>query len=634
MDRHRELTELATALAGSGSNPTVVVMRGVGGVGKTALALRWLGMIGDRYPDGHLFAELTQASGAPVPVEDVLGRFLRALGVPTESIPATLVERTTLYRSVTAGSRLAVLLDDVTSAAQARVLLPTSPDSVVVATSRRPLIALVATGAVAVRVEPLPPDGALRLLTSFIGEDRVATDRGNAELLVRLCGGLPIALCVAAALVVARPRRSLANLVERLRDEHRRLDVLSIEEDYSVRATFDLAYRELPAPTAAAYRAIGLSPGGLVRPELLAHATGTPVDAAADTIEELVDAGLVDELDEGWYRPHNLVHVHAKALATGCDDATAVLRRVVDWYVSATRLVSHTVMPARQVPEWTDEVEVTLPPRLTEYAPALDWLDRVRDDVVLVMRSCLEQGWHESVYLLGYALQPLFVLDKQLVAAIEVCDLARRAAAVAGEPEREAKMRKRLARLFTRIGQYDSAEREIRATILAAEARSDVSEVASAHKSLGLLAHARESYDTAVAEFETALATMRTTGPARAVGLLLTELGSSEIAAGQPESAVDHLTEARELLATLDKSDEYNTARADRELARAHMATGDLDTAGDLLRSTLAVFERHQARHEAADTHRALAELSRRAGDPEEERRHNERAAAILEGLS
>ncbi|GAA3021251.1 NB-ARC domain-containing protein [Actinokineospora globicatena] len=629
VDRPREQTELDETVSGSSSTaPRVVVLRGVGGVGKTALALWWLATISARYPDGQLFAELTQPTGEPVPVEDVLGGFLRALGIPAESIPSSLADRASLYRSLTAGRRLAVLLDDATSAAQARVLVPAAPESLVVVTSRRQLIALVATGAVTVKVEPLDQDRSLRLLAAYVGADRVAAERPNAALLTRMCGGLPIALCVAAALIAARPRRSLAWMVDRLRDKQRRLEVLSSEEDFSVRATFDLAYQGLPTRTAAAYRAIGLSPG-LVVPELLAWTTDTTADDAADAIDDLVDAGLVDALDEGWYRPHDLVHVHAKAIAATRDDAATVQRRVVDWYIAATRAVSSALMPNRPQPRWPEAVAVALPDAVHDHTRAVEWVERVRNDIVVVMRTCLDQGWPASVYLLGHAMQPAFAVSKQFAAAIEVCTITKSAAETLGDASLAAKTRRRLARLYTETGRYDSAEEEIKTSLLDAETRGDQRALASAHKSLGLLHHVRGAHQAATTEFTTALETLRDFASPRTTGVLLTDLGASEIAAGAPAAALSHLTEANTVLDGLAEPDPYNSARARRELGRARLALGDHAGAMEPLTTALAVFTQYQARQDAAATHEALAQAASARGEAAARQQHANLAFAL-----
>ncbi|SDC91500.1 NB-ARC domain-containing protein [Actinokineospora iranica] len=633
-NRNRELGELSLAVRNSSrSGPCVVVLRGAGGVGKTALALRWLAQIGDRFPAGQLYAELTQAGGQPVPVEDVLGGFLRALGVQPEHVPVTLAERATLFRSLTATKPLAVLLDDVCSSAQVRALLPGSPESVVVATSRRPLVALMASGAVAVPVNPLEVASSVDLLASYLGAERVRDEQEHAEALADLCGGLPIALCVSAALILSRPRRSLGWMVERLRDEHRRLDVLSVEDDYSVRAAFDLAYRDLPEPAAAAYRALGLHPGALVSPELVAAATGLDLDRAAEAIDDLLDASLLDEPDDGWHRLHNLVRVHARVLGAARDDATDVLRRIVDWHVAATRAASRTVMPARPRLPWDRDTEALHPPQVREHRSALDWLEQVRGDLVLVMRAAFERRWFDTVTGLGYAMLPLFILHKHHVEAVEVLELALDAAIESGDAAVENKMRKRLARTLTELGEYDQAEHHIGETLRAARDRGDRAAESSARKSLAMLHRARGRHVDVIAEFEAALATMRQGTAPRAVGLLLTELGKACVAAGQVERAVEHLAEARAVLSGLPDADPYNHARVTLELGRARLRLGEHTAAGDLLRSALVTLAAQDAEYETAQAHRALAQWSRVVADPDGERRHIEEAEAILDRL-
>lgn len=266
-----------------GLAPTVVVLRGPGGVGKIALALRWLGDVAESFRDGNLYADLALSTGQPVAPEDVLGHFLRALGVAPQRIPSGVAERTALYRSVTARLDFVVLLDNAVSAAQAQVLLPASTNSLAVVTSRRPLLGLLAGGAHAVQVDPLDEADALELLSHTIGSQRVQAERGSAERLAGLCGGLPIALCVAAARIASRPRRSLARMIDELSDERARLDMLSAEGDLSVRATFDVAYGDLSPPLQRVYRTLGLHPGKVFGVEGAAAAIGTDLRATRRT---------------------------------------------------------------------------------------------------------------------------------------------------------------------------------------------------------------------------------------------------------------------------------------------------------------------------------------------------------------
>ena len=333
-DRHRELGDLDQWLLDRPDHRTnrVMVITGTAGVGKTALARRWLHSLGDRFPDGELCADLRGygADGPKAPGE-ILGQFLRVLGVPSERVPGSLDEQTALYRSLTASRRMLVLLDDAASTTQVRPLLPGSSDTVVVVTSRRRLGGLLAAGAALLPLGPLREPAAVELLARFIGTKRVGAERAAARALVQLCGCLPIALSVAAARLVARPRSRIASMVVELRGEQRRLEALSVE-DVSVRAAFDLSYQTLPADAARLYRTVGLLPGADFNRAVVAAAADLPIEEADRQVGMLVDASMLEERGEDSFGLHDLLHLHARLQAEASDppaERQAVVRRAV-----------------------------------------------------------------------------------------------------------------------------------------------------------------------------------------------------------------------------------------------------------------------------------------------------------------
>lgn len=615
----------------SGRSPSLVVLRGPGGVGKSAIALRWLDSALDRFPDGQLYAELTQHNGEPVAVEDVLGSFLRALGVPPDRVPNGFAERAALYRSVTADRSTVLLLEDAISAAQVKTLLPTSGTSAVVVTTRHTLAGLLTEGASVVPVEPLDPSGAMELMERQVGTERLAPERAPAESVLRLCAGLPVAICVAAALIMIRPRRSVAALAAELRDEHRRLDVLSID-DLSVRATFDVSYRGLPARARDTYQALGVHAGSVITAELVAAVRRVSPTEAHAGLHDLVGASLLIETDDGHYRCHALVHAHARAVTT--QDVDPELRMTMElaaleWHLFVAQAAGAAVLPARALRPFAFTGRHDLPDGIAEYRGALAWLERHRLDLAEALRSALHSGYYELAFKLGHALQPLFILHKHYREAAEVDRLALEAATAWGDLAAQADMRNRLARVLLRLGDVDAALPHVDELLRSTRARGDRHDLANALQTLGGLHNRTGDHPRSARAFAEALETIRGQGHPRTEALAHTDLGIALVEVGDFRRAATHLIEARAILSTLDPPDGYNFARTATILARAHRELGELDTASQLLTETLPVLAALDSDHELARAHDELAAVLGAAGDADGARVHTDEATRL-----
>ncbi|HJP73875.1 MAG TPA: NB-ARC domain-containing protein [Pseudonocardiaceae bacterium] len=616
-NRSRELSTLEDSVADGALS--VILLKGPGGVGKTALALHWLGRSAERFPDGQLYADLTMSNGEPVLVDDVLGQFLRALGLAPQRVPTGLAERAALYRSVTARTRLALLLDNAISAAQVRVLLPASTGAVVV-TSRYALPGLLAAGAISLAVDPLDDNAALDLLGGSIGPARVDEEPAPARQLVDLCAGLPLALCIAGARVALRPRRPLARLVAELVDEHRRLDALSVFDDLSVRGTFDLAYADLTPEQQQVYRAMGAHPGQLFDAGVIAAATGAPAERV---IEELVDASLVEELADGRYRLHDLVRVHARD-QSGQHERAAMVHRMIRWYLDATRAAAAVIMPARPALDF-ELAENTFP----DMSSALTWLEDNRPTLIEAIRAAVDAHLFREAYLLADAMQPLFIVHRHDRDVVVVGELVLPAIESLGEAAGYAEMRKRVARAYAVLGDQPRSLALATDMLAAARTEHDRRAEASALRSLALL-HARFGERAeAVAEHEAAVEILRELGQDRARALSLIDLGLTLLELGRPFQAADRLTEARHAFSRLTATDEFNEARADAALGAALAGTGSVFEARALLADALRRFMAQQADHETARTHRWIADLARYTGDPTTADRHTAAAADL-----
>ena len=267
--RSAELDFLASLLEapGPGGGGTVVIsaIGGMAGAGKTALALQWAHEIAGRFGDGQLHVNLRGFAPAGVPATpgEVVRGFLDALGVPAERIPFTLDAQAALYRSLLADREMLIFLDNARDEQQVRPLLPASPASLVIVTSRNQLAGLaISDGARLLSLDMLPHEEAVQLLTARIGDDRAAAEPGAIGEIAALCARLPLALAVTAARAAARPGFPLARLAAELRDGAGRLDVLDAGDPaVSVRAVFSWSYRLLHPEAARMFRLLGLHPG-------------------------------------------------------------------------------------------------------------------------------------------------------------------------------------------------------------------------------------------------------------------------------------------------------------------------------------------------------------------------------------
>jgi len=348
------LTELL-GQAGEQAAGTVVItaIGGIAGVGKTALAVQWAHRAASRFPDGQLHVNLRGYDpGRPVTAADALAGFLRALGLAGQDIPAQPEERAGRYRSLLAGKRVLVVLDNAGEVEQVRPLLPGTPTCAALVTSRDSLAGLAARDG-ARRLEP-GPASAGRCDGPAAGADRRAgrRDPGAAAALAVQCSRLPLALRVAAELAAARPAVPLAGLVSELDDQQRRLDLLDADQDprTAVRAVFSWSYQHLDAGAARAFRLAGLHPGPDLDPYAAAALTGTTLHQAGRLLDQLARAHLIQPAGPGRHGLHDLLRAYARELAADQDTAAerqAALTRLFDHYLYSGRHRGGHPVPVR-----------------------------------------------------------------------------------------------------------------------------------------------------------------------------------------------------------------------------------------------------------------------------------------------
>ncbi|WP_349876351.1 NB-ARC domain-containing protein [Micromonospora sp. HUAS YX12] len=300
VNRVKELRALDRLLGDDAVAASLVVLTGTAGVGKTALALRWAHAVRHRFPDGELYANLRGYDpGQPSRPEQVLDRFLRALGVPASAIPADLEDRETLYRSRLADRRVLVVLDNAATVRQVRPLLPGTSSCLVIVTSRSMLSGLVSRdGGRRLTLRMLAEEDAVTLLQDVTAEYRTGDDAVELAELARLCARLPLALRIAAERAASRPFMPLSELIHDLRDESALWDALTAEdgeEADAVRSVFAWSYRALNTPAARLFRLLGLHPGPDLGTPAAAALAGSPVSQIRQPLDALVGAHLLEQ---------------------------------------------------------------------------------------------------------------------------------------------------------------------------------------------------------------------------------------------------------------------------------------------------------------------------------------------------
>ncbi len=610
----------------------MIVITGPPGIGKTALAVHWSHAVRENFPDGALYEDLHgHAPDGPARPGDVLGRFLRALGVTPHQVPAELAELTALYRSLTAGKRMLVVLDDALTAAQAYPLLPPSTGSMAVVTSRWRLGGLAARGARFIQLDRLDYDAALDLLSHTLGDDRAFAEPHAARELVDLCARVPLAVCVAGARLAARSRWPISEMVQALTHERRRLAALAMEDDMAVRPALDLSYRSLEPEAARMYRTMGLYPGTRFDSSVAAAAASVSRAEARRLLGVLTDANLLDDVEGAQYRFHDLTRLHAHEMAEHEESAVArdiAVRRMLDWFMATVTSAGQTITPYRHDQPRDVRYAPAEPVRFIDADSALEWLDGALPEVLAAARFAAGQGLPILAWQLADAMWPLFLYRGRYTERLEFDRLGLDAARGGGDALGEAKMLNRMGLAVMKLGQFDEADRHFRQALSMWERMGDAYRVASSLHRLGFVAAARQRPGDAIDWFTRALAAYRELGATREIALTLSDLGDTLIGAGRPAEAVTHLREAGSLLAEI--SDPYNQARVLTRLGRAHEHAGDFPAADDHLRRALRSMRDIGSSRGEAEALAALGSLAERAGRPDEARRRYADAERIL----
>jgi tetratricopeptide (TPR) repeat protein len=633
--RARELAALDELLGSARAEGRVAigVISGPAGVGKTTLAVHWAYQVAGQFPDGQLYVNLQgfDPSKSPVAPGEAVRGFLDALGVARQTLPPGLAEQTALYRSMLSGRRVLVLLDNARDVEQVRPLLPGSPGSLVLVTSRHLFGGLVAVeGAHPLVLGLLSARDARELLTRRLGEARLATEPAAVGDIVTACARLPLALGIVAGRAATHPHFPLRAVAAELRDSRARLDALAGD----LRAVFSCSYDALTPGAARLFRLIGLHPGPDVSAPAAASLAGAGLAQVRPLLAELAHANLISEHVPGRYVSHDLLRAYAAELAAGVDPShlrRAATHRMLDHYLhtacAADRLVDPTQDPITPIPP----LPGTTVEAFSGRDQALGWFTAEHAVLLAAVDHAASAGYERHAWQLAWTL--LIYLDWRgfwhdqvgvqragLAAAERLADLPA-----------QARSHRNLGRACTQLLCFPDAGVHFRQALDLYRRAGDRAGQAHIHLALGLWA-SRQGRRVEAIEYERqALELFRTEGCPSPEAHVLNNLGWSYALRGDYQQALARCQQALSLHEQLGNLDGQACAWDSIGYARHHL--GDHRAAVMCYQRALDLFQEMGNRYQEADTLRRLADTHQAVGDAETARAAREQALTILDDL-
>jgi DNA-binding SARP family transcriptional activator/Tfp pilus assembly protein PilF len=581
--RHRELSTLDSLLPANGNRPAAVAVCavwGTAGVGKSALVVHWAHRVRGRFPDGQLYVNLRgfDASGAIMASAEAVRRFLDALSVPPQQIPSDPQAQVNLYRTLLAGRRMLVVLDNARDPDQVGPLLPGEPGCTVVVTSRNRLTGLVATvGAHPLPLDMLAPAEARDMLVRRVGLARVEAEPSAAGELIALCARLPLALAIVAANALTHPRLPLGTLADQLRGSRDRLAALSTSDVAAtdVRAVFSWSYQALGPEPARLFRLLGLNPGQDISVAALASLAALPIGQVRLLLHSLAVANLVTEHARDRFTLHDLLRAYAADLAhtTGpAQDRHAATGRLLDHYLQTAYTAVRLLEPGRDPITPIPPRPGVAPEHLADHERALAWFAVEHSVLIAAVDHAAATGFDNHAWQLAWTLRTF--LDRQ---GEWHCWVATQRVAVAattrlGDPAVRAPAHRHLANAYTRLHRFDDAHRHLRHALELSVRAGDPAEQAHTHQNLAHVFERQERYREALEHTGLALQLYRAVGHQRGQARCLNGIGWYHTLLGDHDRALITCRQALPLLLELD--DRPAQAATWDSLGYAHLQLG------------------------------------------------------------
>jgi DNA-binding SARP family transcriptional activator/Tfp pilus assembly protein PilF len=621
------------------TRPTTAVVisaiDGTGGVGKTALAVHWAHRVRTRFPDGQLYVNLRgfDPADTPVPPGDAIRRFLDALHVPPQRIPADLDAQIGLYRSLLADKRILVLLDNARDPDQVRPLLAAAPGCLTVVTSRNRLTGLIAVdGAQPIALDLLSVAEARELLAARLGTDRVAAEPDAVDELIERCARLPLALSIAAARAAIAPEVPLGDIAAQLSAAEDALDVLTGDDTATnLRAVFACSYRTLSPPAARLFRLLGLHPGPDTSAPAAASLAGIPPKAVEPLIAELVRAHLLTGTTPGRYAFHDLLRAYAREMAQA-GERDAATRRVLDHYLHTAHAAANTLAPHR-APITLGPIAPGVTPETApefDHARAMAWF--TAEHAVLVSAIQRAAGhfdlhaWQLPVTMTEYLVRRGHWSD-HLTAQRTALDAARRL----GDRQAAAHVHRLLGFVYVRSARPDDARHHLEQALHLSRELGDLTSEAHVHHNLGMVLERQGHLEDALHHAEQALDLYRKAGNGPGTAMALNGVGWYHALLGRYGPALEHCGQGLALLKEF--GDVRGQAATWDSLGYVHHRQGSYAEAVTCYAHAVEMHRSLGERYNEALVLDHLGDSHRAAGDPAAAAQAWQRALTILTQL-
>ncbi len=633
--RQGELRRAESLLICEDSDETqsVVVVTGMAGVGKTAFALHWAHRIADRFPDGQIYLNLRGFDPArpTLTVQEALTALFDSLGVRASHLPDDVDRQAAYLRSLVAGKRLLILLDNVRDAEQVRPLLPGGNSCLVIVTSRNQLRGLsVHDGAGMIELDVLSSQDALHLLDRRLGPAHLQDSAELAEIAER-CGRLPLAIAVVAARVATAPHFPLSAALSELRDQQGVLDAfMDVDAVVDVRSVFSWSLQALSEPAADLFRLMALHRAMSCDESAAASLLGRPLPLVRRLLSELLTANLIFAGEPGRYMYHDLVRLYAAELAAGlpADQRRAAIHRLLDHYTASAQNADFTINPHRPQVDPIEPQAGVVVLESTNYEQAFGWFATEHEPLLAAMSLAVDEGFDEHVWRLARVLDTFLYRTGRWRQSLASDETGLAAADRLGDRALQARFHNSLGRGHVRLKQYDEAHAHLVQAISMYEEEGETDRAANGYATLATLASDRGDAHEAIRLYRQAL---ELTDDPVIRAMAINNLGNAYSNLGDHGQALTLCLESLRLWGEV--GDRHGEANTWDSVGHAHHMLGHHTKAARAYRHAIATFAELGDRVNQATTLINLGDSLIFADDPAGARDAWTQALELLAGL-